>query len=153
MPKVNANEDVAMGRSGRVRRVSSSLAEINVVPLVDVMLVLLIIFMVTAPMLQRGVDVNLPVSRRAPQIAAERLFVTVPLSYRSDQRVRLGEEPVALEMLTERMRQALDGHTDRDVFLRGDGGVQLQELIEVMDRLKEAGVDKVGIIARLPGER
>jgi biopolymer transport protein ExbD len=153
MAKVAANEEVTVGRTGRIRRVSSTMAEINVVPLVDVMLVLLIIFMVTAPMLQRGVDVSLPVSRRAPQIAAERLFVTVPLSYRTDHRVRLGEEPVGLDALAERMRQALDGRTDRDVFLRGDGGVQLQELIEVMDRLKEAGVEKVGIVARLPGER
>lgn len=153
MPKVAANEDVPVGRGGRVRRVSSSLAEINVVPLVDVMLVLLIIFMVTAPMLQRGVDVNLPVSKRAPQIAAERMFVTVPLSFREDKRVRLGQEPVELEMLAERVRQTLDGRPDKDVFLRGDGGVQLQELLEVMDRLKEAGVEKVGIIARLPEER
>jgi biopolymer transport protein ExbD len=153
MPKVAGNEEVAVGRTGRIRRVSSTMAEINVVPLVDVMLVLLIIFMVTAPMLQRGVDVSLPVSRRAPQIAAERLFVTVPLSYRTDHRVRLGEEPVGLDVLAERVRQRLDGRTDRDVFLRGDGGVQLQELIEVMDRLKEAGVEKVGIVARLPGER
>jgi len=153
MPKVAANEEVSIGRSGRIRRVNPTMAEINVVPLVDVMLVLLIIFMVTAPMLQRGVEVKLPVSRRAPQIAAERTFVTVPLSYRDDRRVRLGEEPVALDVLAERMRQSLDGKTDRSVFLRGDGAVQLQELIEVMDRLKEAGVENVGLIARLPGER
>jgi biopolymer transport protein ExbD len=153
MPKVNAGGELQIGRSGRVRRVNPTLAEINVVPLVDVMLVLLIIFMVTAPMLQRGVDVNLPVSRRAPQIAAERLFITVPLAYRSERSVRMGDAPVPIDLLAERVRQALDGRTDKDVFLRGDGGVQLQELIEVMDRLKEAGVEKVGIVARLPGER
>jgi biopolymer transport protein TolR len=153
MPKVSATDEVATTRGGRTRRVSASLAEINVVPLVDVMLVLLIIFMVTAPMLQRGVDVNLPVARRSQQIAAERLFVTVPLSFREDRRVRLGDEPVSLDLLAERVRQALDGHADRDVFLRGDGAVQLQELMEVMDRLTEGGVQKVGIIARLPGER
>jgi biopolymer transport protein ExbD len=153
MPKVSATDEVATTRGGRTRRVSASLAEINVVPLVDVMLVLLIIFMVTAPMLQRGVDVNLPVARRSQQISAERLFVTVPLSFRQDRRVRLGEEPVSLDLLAERVRQAMDGHADRDVFLRGDGAVQLQELMEVMDRLTEGGVRKVGIIAKLPGER
>jgi biopolymer transport protein TolR len=153
MPKVASSEDVTIGRGGRIRRVSTTLAEINVVPLVDVMLVLLIIFMVTAPMLQRGLDVNLPVSRRAPQIAAERLFITVPLSFRTDRTLRLGDERVSLDVLTERVRQAIDARRDRDVYLRGDGGVQLQELLEVMDRLKEAGVDKVGILARLPGER
>jgi biopolymer transport protein ExbD len=153
MPKVAASEEVAVGRSGRVRRVSTSLAEINVVPLVDVMLVLLIIFMVTAPMLQRGVEVNLPVSRRAPQISSERVFVTVPLSFRSDRKVMLGEEAVSMDVLAERVRQTLDGKTDKSVFVRGDGAVQLQELIEVMDRLKDGGVEKVGLLAKRPGER
>ena len=153
MPKVSATDEITTTRGGRTRRVSASLAEINVVPLVDVMLVLLIIFMVTAPMLQRGVDVNLPVARRSQQISSERIFVTVPLSFREDRRVRLGDEPVSLDLLAERVRQALDGHADRDVFLRGDGAVLLQELMEVMDRLTEGGVQKVGIIAKLPGER
>jgi biopolymer transport protein ExbD len=153
MPKVSPTEEVSTGRNGRVRRVSTSMAEINVVPLVDVMLVLLIIFMVTAPMLQRGLDVSLPVSRRSQQIVDERVFVTVPLAYRANRTVRLGDEPVSLDLLAERMRQLMDGRADRDVFLRGDGGIQLQELIEVMDRLKEAGVQKVGIVARLPEER
>ncbi|MCX6551780.1 MAG: biopolymer transporter ExbD [Acidobacteria bacterium] len=153
MPKVSPTEEVTTGRNNRVRRVSTSMAEINVVPLVDVMLVLLIIFMVTAPMLQRGVDVNLPVARRSQQITDERVFVTVPLAYRQNHVVRLGDEPVPIDVLAERMRQLMDGHTDRDVFLRGDGGIQLQELLEVMDRLKEAGVQKVGIVSRLPEER
>jgi biopolymer transport protein ExbD len=153
MPKVSPTEDVSTGRGGRVRRVSSSLSEINVVPLVDVMLVLLIIFMITAPMLQRGVDVNLPVSRRSAAINDERIFVTVPLAYRQNHTVRLGDEPVRVELLAEKIRQATDGRPDRDVFLRGDGGILLQELIEVMDRLKEAGVEKVGIVMRLPEER
>jgi biopolymer transport protein TolR len=153
MPKVSSTEDTQLGRGNRVRRVSTSLAEINVVPLVDVMLVLLIIFMVTAPMLQRGVEVNLPVARRAQQIIDERIFVTVPITYRQNHTVRIGEEPVRLDVLDERMRQALQGRPDREVFLRGDGGVTLQELMEVMDRLKDAGVEKVGIVARMPGER
>jgi biopolymer transport protein TolR len=153
MPKVSPTDEVSTGRSGRVRRVSTSMAEINVVPLVDVMLVLLIIFMVTAPMLQRGVDVNLPVASRTQQITDERVFVTIPLAYRQNQKVRLGDEPVSIEHLAERMRQSMDGKADRDVFLRGDGGITLQELLDVMDRLKEAGIQKVGIVAKLPGER
>jgi biopolymer transport protein TolR len=153
MPKVNSSEEVSSGRAGRVRRVSSSLAEINVVPLVDVMLVLLIIFMVTAPMLNPTFDVNLPVSKRSTAVADERIFVTVPLAYRQNHTVRLGDEPVRLEVLAERVRQATDGRADRDVFLRGDGGLLLQEVIEVMDRLKEAGVEKVGIVLKLSEER
>ena len=132
---------------------ASSLAEINVVPLVDVMLVLLIIFMVTAPMIQRGLDVNLPVARRTNQIADDRLFINVPLAYRQNHRVFLGDQAVPVEILQERIRQAMENRADRQVFLRGDGGIQLQELMDVMDKLKEAGVERVGIVAKLPGER
>ena len=128
----------------------TSLAEINVVPLVDVMLVLLIIFMVTAPMMQRGVDVKLPVSRRAQAISSERLFVSVPLSYRTDRLVLLGDEPIRVEILQERVRQALLTHANKEVYLRGDGAIQLGELMGVLDRLKQGGVENVGILAAPP---
>jgi biopolymer transport protein TolR len=153
MPKVQTVDHQPEGnlRSRRGRRVSTSLSEINVVPLVDVMLVLLIIFMVTAPMMQRGVDVNLPVSQRAQPISSERLFVSVPLSYRTDHQVLLGDERIRIDVLQERVRQALIARTDKEVFLRGDGALQLQELISVMDRLREGGVEKVGIVAAPDG--
>jgi biopolymer transport protein TolR len=150
MPNVLQAATPGGGRRGRRRALASSLAEINVVPLVDVMLVLLIIFMVTAPMMQRGLDVNLPVSRRAPPISDERVFVTVPLSYRTDRRVRLDEDAVGIDVLHERVRQILMTRTEKEVFLRGDGGILLQELMDVMDRLKEGGVERVGIVSRLP---
>jgi biopolymer transport protein ExbD len=153
MPKLQSLDHGGEGRRGRSRRVSSSLAEINVVPLVDVMLVLLIIFMVTAPMLQRGLDVSLPVARRAQQISDERIFVNVPLAYRTTRIVYIGEDPVRVDILDERMRQAMLTKTDKEVFLRGDGGVRLQDLMDVMDKLKAGGVEKVGIVARLPGEQ
>jgi len=153
MPKVAPIPDAVPGRLGRARRVSSSLAEINVVPLVDVMLVLLIIFMVTAPMIQRGVDVNLPVSTKAGQITNERVFVTVPLGYRQNHVLYLGDEAVRADVLQERIRQKMENRSEKQVYLRGDGGVQYQELIDVFDRLKAAGVEQVGLVAKLPGER
>ena len=70
----------------------------------------------------------------------ERMYVTVPVSYRKDKRVFLGDEGVALDFLAERMRQAMVGRDRSEVFLRGDGDVQLQELMDVMDRLKDGGV-------------
>jgi biopolymer transport protein TolR len=153
MPKVMASAPNAGGRHQRGRRVSPALAEINIIPLVDVMLVLLIIFMVAAPMLQRGVEVNLPVASRSQEIASERVFVTVPISFRQDRRVFLGQEGIGVDALAERMRQLMLNKADKQVFLRGDGAVQLQELLDVMDRLKAAGVEKVGIVSRLPGEK
>ncbi|MGE0591190.1 MAG: biopolymer transporter ExbD [Vicinamibacterales bacterium] len=152
MPKIMQNAPPS-GRAARGHRVSTSLAEINIIPLVDVMLVLLIIFMVAAPMLQRGVEVNLPVATRSAEIASERVFVSVPLSFRNDRQVFIGEDAVRLDLLAERVRQLMVSRTDRQVYLRGDGGVELQELLDVMDRLKEAGVEEVAILSRLPGER
>jgi biopolymer transport protein TolR len=150
MPKVQSN---GAGAGRRGRRVASSLAEINVVPLVDVMLVLLIIFMITAPMIQRGIDVNLPVARRSGQITGERIFVTVPVNYRTAHIVYLNLEPIRAEILEERIRQKMERLSDKEVYLRGDGGVQYQDLMDVFSRLKGAGVEKVGLVAKAPGER
>jgi biopolymer transport protein TolR len=141
------------GRGSRGRRVTTSLSEINVVPLVDVMLVLLIIFMITAPMIQRGVDVKLPVATRTNQISGERAFITVPINYRQDHLVFLGDEAIRADALQERIRQKIEHATDKKVYLRGDGGVQYQDLMEVFDRLKAAGVSDVGLVAKLPGDR
>src|SRR5262245_62966145 len=98
------------------------------------MLVLLIIFMITAPMIQRGVDVKLPVAARTNQISGERAFITVPLNYRQDHMVFLGTESVRAEILQERVRQMIERATDKKVYLRGDGGVQYQDLMEVFDK-------------------
>ena len=152
MPKVQPAAGSAQGR-GRGRRVAGSLAEINVVPLVDVMLVLLIIFMITAPMIQRGVDVKLPVASRSNQITGERVFITVPLAYRQNHLVQIGDEFIRAEILQERVRQKMETAADKSVYLRGDGGVQLQDLMEVFGMLTAAGVTNVGIVNRLPQER
>ena len=153
MPKVMASAPNAGGRHQRGRRIAPTLSEINVVPMVDVMLVLLIIFMVAAPMLQRGVEVDLPVASRSQEIASDRLFVDLPISYRDDRQVFIDKEAVRLDFLAERIRQIMLTRTDKLVYLRGDGEVSLQELMEVFDRLKEGGIQNVGIISKLPGEQ
>ena len=153
MPKIQPTAAGAAGRLGRGRRVASSLAEINVVPLVDVMLVLLIIFMITAPMIQRGIDVHLPTARAASQIEGERVFVTVPVAYHRDHVLYLGDESIRADALQERIRQKMEQAGDKQVYLRGDGGVELQDLMDVIGRLKAAGVTTVGIVAKMPGER
>jgi len=147
VPKISAPPDANTGRR-RGRRVTSSLSEINVVPLVDVMLVLLIIFMVAAPMMQKGIEVKLPVSRRADKLTSVRPYISVPMSYRTDRRVWIDDEPIRAEVLAERMRQMMETRTDKDVFLRGDAGVTLQELYEVIDHLKAGGVQNVGVTAQ-----
>ncbi|HMD35842.1 MAG TPA: biopolymer transporter ExbD [Vicinamibacterales bacterium] len=153
MPKVQAASDAGSGRPGRGRRVTSSLAEINVVPLVDVMLVLLIIFMVTAPMIQRGIDVTLPVQARAVQMSADRIEVTVPVTFRKNRMLFIGQEPVHIDVLGERIKQKLEASSKKDVYLRGDAQVNLQEVSEVFSRLLEAGVVHVGFETKRPGEK
>ena len=129
---------------------STTLAEINVIPLVDVMLVLLIIFMVAAPMLQRGVEVSLPQAKRSAEIASERLFIDVPASFRTDRRVYLLKEPIRLEVLPERIRQRLVNRSDKQVFVRSDNRLEVQALIDVLDALKAGGVENAGIVTEFP---
>jgi biopolymer transport protein ExbD len=153
VPKVAHDAGVASGRAGRGRRVVSSLAEINVVPLVDVMLVLLIIFMVTAPLIQRGIDVKLPVARRAAQVPGERVEITIPDSYRQSHVVFIGKEQVRAEVFQERIRQQMETRTDKEVSLRGDATVQYQDLMDIIDMLKAAGVQNIGMVTRMPATR
>ena len=140
-------------RGARGRRVSASLSVINVIPLVDVLLVLLIIVRVAAAMLQRGVEVTLPEARQTREISGERLFVDVPLSYRDDRRVHLAKEEVRIEVLAERIRQALINKADKQVFIRSDGRLEVQVLIDVLDALKAGGAETAGIVTDPPRKR
>ena len=147
MPKVHASS-TGGSRRGRSRRVSTSLSEINVVPLVDVMLVLLIIFMVTAPMMQQGLQVNLPQSRQSRTVDAQPVWVTIPATFGRTQRLQIGEDEVGLEAIGERVKQALATRDDKSVFLRMDATVTAQDIMSVTDQLKAAGVEKVGFMTQ-----
>jgi biopolymer transport protein ExbD len=155
VPKVQPIPSASSGRGkrGRSARVSSSLAEINVVPLVDVMLVLLIIFMVAAPMMTQGMPVNLPQAKRATPVTAQQVYVTVPASFSKDRRVQIDKDEIPVDILAERVRQMMLTRTDKSVFVRADGVVAYKDLVFVMDRLKDAGIEKVGLVTRPEGSR
>jgi biopolymer transport protein TolR len=155
MPKVQSNEHGSgsgRARRGRGVRVSTSLAEINVIPLVDVMLVLLIIFMVTAPMMQQGLQVNLPQARKATPLSAQPIYVTVPADFAQTRTVQLDKESVRIDILHERLRQATLSRDEKSVFIRADAKASVQDVTTVFDKLKEAGIEKVGFITK-PVER
>lgn len=150
MPKLQGGAQETPSGRGRRRtpRVATSLSEINVVPLVDVMLVLLIIFMVTAPMMQQGLEVNLPQARRADPVTAQPIYITVPAEFGRTRVVQIDNEDVRIEILHERLRQALLPRSDKSVFIRADASASVQDFVDVTDQLKQAGVDRIGFMSR-----
>jgi len=130
------------GGSGR-----QTLADINVTPLVDVMLVLLIIFMVTAPLIQQGVEVNLPDARAQPVKAEEEKLV---LSLKADRTIWLGsgDAParLTLDELEERLRANARVRQDRELYLMADRALPFGFVVEVMAAVQRAGVQNLGMI-------
>ena len=118
------------------------MAEINVIPLVDVVLVLLVIFMVTAPMLYRGMDVNLPKSASNTIKPEERVVLTVE----RNRRVYVDKDPVPLGLLQRRLEELRHKNPEVAVFLRADQAVPYGTVVEVMDSIKRAGIEKLGMV-------
>lgn len=118
------------------------LAEINVIPLVDIVLVLLIIFMVTAPMLYRGMDIKLPASQTNTIKPEERLVLTVE----RNQKVYLDKDQLSLEQLEFKLRQAKQRNPDVAIYLRADRAVPYGTVVRVMDEVKRAGIEKLGMV-------
>jgi TolR protein len=132
--------------SGGEREGPGALAEINVTPLVDVMLVLLIIFMVTAPMLQRSVDVRLPRVESGTDARDQHTVVSIDRR----NRLYLNERPVHIDLLRERLGEALGARRDRFVFLRADREVDYGRVMAVMNEIKRSGVEQVGLVTEPP---
>jgi biopolymer transport protein ExbD len=133
----------------RGRRGGAMIGEINVTPLVDVVLVLLLVFMVTAPMMSRGVDVSLPVANLPDTQPEDRITVTLT----AEGRVMIGDRPVNLVLLVDELRGILSGRAGRIVYLRADEGLRYGKVIEVVDKLKQAGVEQIGFAYVLPQEK
>jgi biopolymer transport protein TolR len=132
---------VDAGAGGAVR-VRSSLAEINVIPFVDVVLVLLLIFMMTAPMMYRGIDVNLPKTSSRPTAVEERLVLTLT----KDNILYINERVVAQTTLETRLKELLRDRADKTVFVKADKDLKYGYVVETMDRIRRAGVERVGMV-------
>jgi biopolymer transport protein TolR len=131
--------DAGAQGAGRIR---SNLAEINVIPLVDVVLVLLLIFMLTAPMMYRGIDVNLPRSASRPTAIEERLVLTLT----KDRLLYLNDRILPLTTLEPRLRELLRDRADKTVFIKADKDLAYGYVVETMDRIRRAGVERVGMV-------
>jgi biopolymer transport protein TolR len=125
-------------------RTQTALADINITPLVDVVLVLLIIFMVTAPVLQSGIEVNVPKTRTVKEISEERLVITI----NKDQRVFLGNETININQIAATLHQKIRDPRSQFIFIRADEDVPFGAFATVMDAVKQAGITNISIVTQ-----
>lgn len=122
------------------RRNRSAMSEINVTPLVDVMLVLLIIFMVTAPLMQQGIDVNLPKAKGKDLPQEERITIII----KRDGRIYMNDNPVSIAEMKRKLE--VISKLNPDVFLKADKDVSYGLVVEVMGEIKESGIERLGMV-------
>ena len=127
--------------NGRTR---SALADINITPLVDVVLVLLIIFMLTAPILQSGIDVDVPRTKTVKEITEERLVISID----KQQRVFFGNDPINVNLIADTLRRKVRDPGRQSIFLRADENVPFGAFATVMDAVKQAGITNVSIVTQ-----
>jgi biopolymer transport protein TolR len=125
-------------------RTQPALADINITPLVDVVLVLLIIFMVTAPVLQSGIDVSVPKTRTVKEITEERMVITI----NKDQRIFLGNDAININEIGTRLRQKIRDPRHQSIFVRADENIPFGVFATVMDAVKQAGFANVSIVTQ-----
>ncbi len=125
-------------------RTQTSLSEINVTPLVDVVLVLLIIFMLTAPVLQSGIEVSVPKTKTVQEISQERLIVTI----NKKQEVFLGNDPININSLGDKLREKIRDPRGQSIYVRADENVPFGVFATVMDAVKATGITNVSIVTQ-----
>ena len=128
----------------------AAISNINVTPLVDVMLVLLVIFMVTAPILQQGVDINLPKVKAAALTGEEQQLV---VAVNRAGQVYLNDTPITVPELGPKLQAILKVRPDRQVFLRADQNVRYGEVMRVISTIKGAGVERLGMVTEPPPDQ
>jgi biopolymer transport protein ExbD len=128
--------------SSRKRQVGTHLSEINVTPFIDVMLVLLVIFMVTAPMMQSGIGINLPQAETDSKPAEEGLMLTVT----KDQFIHIGDSTININLLERRLTEYFMNKPKKVIYLQADKDLPYGVIVRIMDITKKAGIEQIGIL-------
>jgi len=136
-------------RTMRSRHAGAVMGEINVTPLVDVVLVLLLVFMVTAPMMSRAIPMSLPVASQVQNEPIDR--ITVQLS--ADGRIYIGDRLVLRADLVEQLKARLQGMGEKVVYVRADESLRYGKVIEIVDAVRQAGAEQIGFVYVLPDEK
>ena len=134
-----------MAMDGSSQRDATAIAQINVTPLVDVMLVLLVIFMVTAPIIQQGVQVNLPQAKAGAIPGTEELLV---VTIAKNGKVYLNDNPLTLAELGDKLRAIRKLQADKQVYLRADQDVRYGLVMKAVAEIKQAGIERLGMVTR-----
>src|SRR4029453_12686228 len=134
---------------GGAYRIGPTLSEINIIPLVEVVAVLLLILLLTPPLMPRGIDVNLPKSTGRPTATEERLVLTLT----KDQTVFLNDKPVPMSGLDGRLRETMKDRSDKTLYLKADQALQYGFVVETTDRIGRGGVEKLGMVTEPTRER
>jgi biopolymer transport protein TolR len=138
-----------MAMDGSSQREGTTISQINVTPLVDVMLVLLVIFMVTAPIIQQGVQVNLPQAKAGAIPGTEDLLV---VTVAKNGRVYLNDNSMTLDELGKKLRAIRKLQADKQVYLRADQDVSYGTVMKTIAEIKQAGIERLGMVTRPPSE-